>query len=682
MLTFIENKIGNSIERSLINTFTGISLVLLFLFSTIPNKVGITLYISHVNSLVFFIGSLFLLIKYLKNKNNDIHNYQSFLKNFLIVGFASLCILVFLPNPSFINNQILSSVDGIIACAITLLLYFIMLIQYVGVEGTFISNNFYKNNSYLITSNLSYSLSLTLSFILIFKKDIFINIFEIIEFVYFVTLVFGIKRQNWIANTTKSNKISLIILSLITIIFNLTIYGKTTFESSFGVYINEVFPFFYYFISLSSILGIVYASKILYIGLITLPSTDYIEQKSFELKTLSDLISGIQKSYDVNTNNVNLLSSFVRTTGAAFGFIKVNLEGKELIESEYGISKEGLKTLYSDEDFSELLTSDLPANIHLENNQNKFKIFKSHLPYSNFIFYHPIKFENTSGFIIAVYYQPFSPDKDSFKLFGSLYDSYLIALSNAIFFQKTIDLERYKQELTLARDMQQKLLPDVISFDDRFDIECLAIPAEDVGGDIYIKIESSFGIIIVIADVSGKGLEAAFAAALFKGAVMAASHKANDLKELVAITNSTFYRQFGNNSYLTANFLSLNKNDDTFSFVRAGHLPLYCINNGKIEIIKPTGLGLGLVDGEMFIDKLEIIKFNINKYEKIIMISDGVTDAQNIQEERFDFINFLETKSKENNISSLVDNLKNDLATFTLNKKQNDDITIVALTKK
>src|SRR5262249_21926029 len=130
---------------------------------------------------------------------------------------------------------------------------------------------------------------------------------------------------------------------------------------------------------------------------------------------------------------------------------------------------------------------------------------------------------------------------------------------------------------------------------------------------------------VVVADVSGKGVGSALLASLFQGALIAATQDPESLSGQMERLNHFLLDRTGGEKYATA-FYSLIGATGRFSYVNAAHCaPLVVRNGGRMEQLGATSMPVGLVDGAEFPGA----ETQLAPGEKVVIYSDGVTEAQN-----------------------------------------------------
>ena len=175
-------------------------------------------------------------------------------------------------------------------------------------------------------------------------------------------------------------------------------------------------------------------------------------------------------------------------------------------------------------------------------------------------------------------------------------------------------------EFEAARQIQQVLLPDQQDQCPGFAVECVYQPADQVGGDFFQQIgDGQGGILLVVGDVSGKGLPAAMLVSVLVGAIRAeAAHDSSPAALLNSLNDRAIGRSNGGFTTCLAAHIAAN---GLLTIANAGHLPPYL--NGS-EIAVPGSLPLGLVAGTHY----ETSAFKLSPSDRLTFVSDGVPEAQ------------------------------------------------------
>ena len=185
-------------------------------------------------------------------------------------------------------------------------------------------------------------------------------------------------------------------------------------------------------------------------------------------------------------------------------------------------------------------------------------------------------------------------------------------------------------EVERARGIQQLLVPKALPSVAGLAIESEYRPAREVGGDFFQIIPGDTdddGVLIVVGDVTGKGLSAGMLVALIVGILQTAVRDDPDPVAVLHTLNERLCER--THSSATCLAMRITPNGDVM-IANAGHLPPY--RNGR-EIEMEGAFPLGIVPGLQF----SIARFKLENRDRLVLISDGVAEAQNSSGELFGF---------------------------------------------
>ena len=254
--------------------------------------------------------------------------------------------------------------------------------------------------------------------------------------------------------------------------------------------------------------------------------------------------------------------------------------------------------------------------------------------------------------------------------------TYLIFLTSVIavilyrFVRVSQDEQRSNAEIAAARSVQAMLIPTQLPSNNYFMLESAYVPVSGVGGDFFQVLPVDDGsMLIVVGDVSGKGLQAAMNASTLVGAFR------NELShEPATILSHLNHVMFGSGAGLDA----IMAKDAVATFAtclcariyrngameiaNAGHLSPY--RDGR-EVELPPGLPLGVIPGMTY----EQTTFQLEQGDRLIFLSDGVVEATNDKGELF---GFERTQQVSNEPARYI-------AQTAKRFGQNDDITVISI---
>lgn len=287
------------------------------------------------------------------------------------------------------------------------------------------------------------------------------------------------------------------------------------------------------------------------------------------------------------------------------------------------------------------------------------------------------------GILYVLKDEAFGFDWEDSDMLKSLGNQTLIAIKNSNLLEESLEKERLKQEMKVARQVQLGLLPEKIpDFGEKLKIDAVSIPANTVGGDYYdfSKI-NDHQIGIIIGDVSGKGISAAFYMAAVKGIIKSFLSITSSPVELLKKVNQILYENSDRKTFVTLIFGIFDLKEKTFCFARAGHTPMLYYNKKKQKgtYLQPCGLGLGLDKGTIFNSNIVEDSIKLNKGDVFFMYTDGITetldkDGNEFGEERL--LNLI-IEYNELNPDEIKSKVFSDMEKFSRGGKKLDDITLI-----
>lgn len=272
--------------------------------------------------------------------------------------------------------------------------------------------------------------------------------------------------------------------------------------------------------------------------------------------------------------------------------------------------------------------------------------------------------------------------QEDIDLLSTVASQAAIAIENARLHRSEIEKQKIEEQLEIARKIQQSLLPKASPELERIDIAGISIPALSVGGDYfdYIRLGPK-KLLVVVADVSGKGMSAALYMSKIQGMIQLASHMYQTPREMLIHVNRRLYDGIERKSFITMVLALFDLENNTLQVCRAGHNRAIISTNNNLEHLNSRGIGLGLERGPIFEENLEEVHQELHPDSIFFFYSDGLSEAMNEQQQQFgedaicDFIRTNKTLRASELQRSLVDAVRH----FQGSADQHDDITFVAV---
>lgn len=242
-----------------------------------------------------------------------------------------------------------------------------------------------------------------------------------------------------------------------------------------------------------------------------------------------------------------------------------------------------------------------------------------------------------------------------------------------------------ENDLTVSREIQQAILPKNFSpFPDRLNVDIYGsmLAAKEVGGDFYdfFQIDNQ-RLGFVIGDVSGKGISAAIFMAVSRTLIRATGLKGDSVTECMQHVNNLLCNESASCMFVTAFYGILNSQSGEIEYVNAGHNAPYILSTDNIKEVELTnGLALGISADFSYQSK----KITLKKDEQLLLYTDGVTEAINMDENAYGVSKFENFLSDNLNlpVEQVIEKSLKDVKEFAGDAPQSDDITFLGLTFK
>ncbi len=286
-----------------------------------------------------------------------------------------------------------------------------------------------------------------------------------------------------------------------------------------------------------------------------------------------------------------------------------------------------------------------------------------------------------TGILYATKSGKFGFVKDDVDVISAFADQATIAIENSRLIKKSLERERLIREMLVAQEMQRKLLPQSLPQLPMLELGAVSTPAFEVGGDYYDYVELApdrFGIIV--GDVSGKGVPAAFYMSVVKGIFQALGKTCTSPREFMIKANDALAGSIDKHSFVSLIYAIVDAGQGTLTVARAGHCPLLRIGHSGVEYVRPGGMGVGLSRGSVFDQAIEERTIRLEEGDVCVFYTDGITEARSGDEE-FGYERLLQVAQRERGGAAPVicERILDSIRSFTENRASHDDLTLVVL---
>ena len=273
--------------------------------------------------------------------------------------------------------------------------------------------------------------------------------------------------------------------------------------------------------------------------------------------------------------------------------------------------------------------------------------------------------------------EPFSTD--DLQFLHTMGGQAIISIENARLFKESLERQRLQEELNIAREIQQGLLTSDFNIGSEWKVHGKNVASLEVGGDYFDVIKLEDGrVALVIADVSGKGAGASLLMSNVQASLRALINIESDLGLLVRRINEILYENTTADKFVTFFVAVLDPSSMKLTYCNAGHNPpLRFSETGEVTTLEEGGLIIGMMPGVEY----ETETIDIVKGDKIVMYTDGITEAEDKEEVEYGeerLINHIKRNlqlSPEELLGSIVDDVNN----HAVDLSSQDDVTLLIL---
>jgi sigma-B regulation protein RsbU (phosphoserine phosphatase) len=271
-------------------------------------------------------------------------------------------------------------------------------------------------------------------------------------------------------------------------------------------------------------------------------------------------------------------------------------------------------------------------------------------------------------------------DEQDYQFVSSLASTTIVALENERLIQEEIEKKRFETEISLASNIQKRLLPKNSLETDSFSLYGMTMPSNEVGGDYfdYIKVSES-KYLFVIADVTGKGMPAALIMSNIQAIIQSLAPIEKDLNSLVNAVNRIVYKSTSKDMFITAFFCLLDTETNELKYINAGHFYPLLATGSTLKELDKGGVILGFLPSPLRYES-ETLPFEGTLY----MYTDGFNEAKDSEDNELGMDGVKKIVSEANKLDAkeATEYILAETKRFSNSEHLADDISIVVLKKK
>ena len=627
-----------------------------------------------------FVFSIFFYFKYVITKANSLNFPDLLWKVFvtgLITTLISLVIQLFFAvfeGSSIVENPLTVNFFYTILTGLVI----IFMISTLVIWKRLI---LYQKSKNLI--RLWYFFELTLVVVLIFDffnvrlgENYFIGMLVLLS-CFSVILIFNLKWVAYLNFKQKWKSILFIILSGVYLYYFLL--SLLRFSNTDMLIINMLDRVFIW-----GVFGFLFAYALIsvLVTLFNLPTSSVFEQKLREALDFQKLSRSIPRGETRDQTYEILLESSMSAVFADAAWLETNHEeGKhQLIRNLKDEEIDAIKNTIDNTTISEVVNFEFERDFNL----NKLSGGLKHPKFKSIIVL-PIQVQNKQvGFIVLLNEVTEAFNLEMVSIATTFVNQASVSLENLYLLKESIENERYKEQLKVAKNVQKKLLPTALINNRHLTMEAFSMAADEVGGDYYDILEYSKNkFSFIIGDVSGKGTSAAFQMAQMKGIFHSLAHQGVTPEEFNKKANIALSQCLEKTSFITATYFDIRTTDNEIRFSRAGHCPslMYYKKKNVVEWLQCEGMGLGMVRDSSYSHYVHGHTIGYNEGDVLLLYTDGITEAKNRDGEQFGYDRLKKSFSTHNlkSPTQIKEGIKNDLSKFIGEIDIDDDYTLVII---
>ncbi len=416
------------------------------------------------------------------------------------------------------------------------------------------------------------------------------------------------------------------------------------------------------------------------VSLFSLPTSSVFEQKSEDLLNFQRLSQSIQQGQSETQVYDMLFDSTIRASDGSAAWFELVRNSEPQVTHHLHIETEQIQQI------RHLL---LAYNIHnidyINNNLDRNPGFRDlMMPWKSLIIL-PIKSKKV---LFGVLYllkdieQGF--DRETVNVLRTFTSQTILTIENLRLVNESLQNERYKEELKIATQVQESLIPKTFPVDSWFEISTFSMAAKEVGGDFYDFLQlSESRIAIIIGDVSGKGISAAFHMAQMKGIFHGLMQQDMPPSEFMKQANSALSRCLEKTSFITSSLYIIDYSMKGFVFARAGHCHTLYYNAMMDEVFyfQTEGMGLGIIRDKSYSNHVREMFYDYNPGDVMVMYTDGIVEGRSPENEEYgeDRLLYMLTQTYHLDADDIKYAIINDLQDFTGPGNLYDDQTLLVI---
>ncbi len=494
-------------------------------------------------------------------------------------------------------------------------------------------------------------------------------------------------RQQWVAFLNRRQKLTIVLLQL-------TIIAVMGIFVAYFLYTRPAFRLVgpatqNAFLLLNAFFAGFYALMGLLVTLFNLPTAGVFEQKREEILSLQRLTQLIQRGQTEDEVYRMFFDSAIQTVQADAAWLHL-ADARDPGFEPYSQLRP---------DQGEAIRQQL-ADMHLHdieylNNDIKASSLQTlALPFGSLMVMPLSSSKRHYGNMYLLKEHTQSFDRENLSILQTFASQTVLSIENLLLIQASMHTQRVQDELKIASAVQDSLIPKNLPIDNWFEISSYAVSATEVGGDFYDFLHlPGRRLAVLIGDVSGKGVTAAFHVAQMKGifhALMQENPLARNEREKYPVpsrfmsqANDALGRCLEKSAFITASLYIIDYEHGGFVFARAGHCHTLYYHSIKEEVsyFQTAGLGLGIIRHDGYEKHIKNQFYDYNPGDVMVIYTDGIVEARDAAQDEYGedrLLRMLE-QSYYLDADQIKAHILADLHEFSKGQPMHDDQTLLVI---
>ena len=278
------------------------------------------------------------------------------------------------------------------------------------------------------------------------------------------------------------------------------------------------------------------------------------------------------------------------------------------------------------------------------------------------------------------------PKKDrftqgDFDLFTSIITQTERAYQNIVLQEDFIQRRTLEKEIEIASTLQKELFPQVPLRHDYVDLRARTMMAKNMGGDLYHyhATDNNSPVTMLIGDVSGKSISAAFFMAVTSSIIKTIIQSETIPAKLLSKANDLIYKESTRGMFVTLFLASYSPEKKQLSYASAGHNQMILMRqDGSHDLLSGKGLPLGTMASSATRTYTNY-QIDISPGDTLILYTDGITEAVNEQDEEFGLERLIHLlrNHKRDDTDRLIAFIFEELSKFSKKREIYDDLSLL-----